>query len=333
MLKYVTILACVIASPLLVGSHPAPGQWGITGEYLYMKPSVDDTYFVVDSPTPTVNTILEGKEKNNNFDFESGYRIGLKHEFCECDRGLALFYTNLDAKQSKTINGNNLSPSVGIETFTIGMTAYTGKASSKVNAKYQRVDALFSQGICDCSCFDLRLLAGLEYADLKVHQHLNYQPTEVVEGSFSSRVKEKSSTQAVGPEIGFDLDVELCQFAQCMSGGLNLKVFSTGSLLVGRTKSAMDIVYITSTDDNLFYDVSQEASTRIIPAFHMGIGLDYNFCVCDREISIGVGYEFNTYIKSLLNTKNSSTTGNGLTNSEYSDYALQGLTVSLSVNF
>lgn len=81
------------------------------------------------------------------------------------------------------------------------------------------------------------------------------------------------------------------------------------------------------------YNVGLRRSTRVIPAFHMGVGLNYNFCASCYAVDVGIGYEFSAYLKSLLNMKNIAYYGRGLSQVGYSDFDTQGLYVSLAIQF
>ena len=335
MLKYFIGAFCSFSTLLLANSHPAPGEWEVEGEYLFLKPAVDDTYFVIDTPS-TVEidspTVLIGNEKNNNLDFNSGYRVGIAYTFCDCETEMALKYTQFNADHKRTIAGEYLSPTIGIEDFTYEMADYTGFAHSKVGVQYQRADGLFAQKMCECKGLDFRVVFGVEFADLNVHQHIQYVPNSLVDSRYTSRVNQKSNTWGVGPEIGIDYNFALGQCFDCMPDGLSFNVYSTGSLLIAESKSKVHFHYSSSTT-TYPYEVSQEKSTRVIPAFHMGAALNYDLCMWDWDTSIGIGYEFNTYLNSLLKTTNIAYYGYGLTSSNYNNFSLQGLSVSLAIRF
>jgi len=335
MFKILSTVFCILTTSFLVGSHPSPGEWSLTGQYLYLQPLVDDTYFVIESlpnppSDPSSSIILNGEERSNQFNYASAYRIGLQYAFCECDREFGVYYTNLDTSHRKTILGNALTPSIGIENFALDMAEYEGKATSKISVDYKSLDVLFGQKIYQCCGFDFRVLLGLEFAKLHFHQNIDYLPMSA--DTSSSLVNERSHTRGVGPKIGFDFDYRLCQNWSCLPGVLNLNLFSTGSLLVSRCNTKTNIAYEFDGVDSS-YNLVLRKSTRIIPAFHMGVGLNYNFCGSCYVIDLGLGYEFSAYFKSLLVVKNDSYYGSTLTDVRYSDFDAQGLFVSLSVQF
>lgn len=336
MFKVLSTMVCILATSFLASSHPAPGQWSLIGQYLYLQPSVDDTHFVIESlPNPSgngsVSNILTGDERSNQFDFASAFRVGIEYGLCDCDRDFGIYYTNLDTHHKKTISDILLSPTIGIEDFTQSMYEYEGRATSRISIDYQSLDLLFGQKIYQCCGFDFRVLWGLEFAKLHFHHHINYLPL-LSQETYLSRVNQRSHTRGVGPKIGFDFDYGLCQFCGCCPGELNLNFFSTASLLVSRCNTRTYINY--ERNDTIYpYNINLRKKTKVIPAFHMGIGLGYNFCSNCYDVNIGLGYEFNTYLNSLLRMKNIAYYGHGLTDTDYNDFSAQGLYVSLSVQF
>ncbi len=335
MFRILSTMFCILATSFVAATHPAPGQWGVTGQYLYLQPSVDDTYFVIESRTPppgdTFEPILIGEAKSNQFNFASAYRVGVEYAFCECNRGFGIYYTNLDTSHRRRVADNFLTPTRGIEDFELNMLEYRGRAYSKISVDYQSLDLLVNENIYQCCGLDFSVLWGLELTKLHFHQFINYLPLSS-ENTYSSIVDQRADTRGLGPKIGFEFDYGLNQYCGCLPGGLKLNLFSTASLLVTRSKARTNISYENEEIFLPFY-IDLRKSTRVIPAFHMGVGLNYSFCGDCYAADIGVGYEFSTYLKSLLTMTNNSYYGSGLTNIEYSDFSAQGLFVSLSVQF
>lgn len=336
MFKFLPTIFGLLITSFLAGSHPAPGQWSLTGQYLFVQPSVDDEYFVIESlpnqpSRGDINPILIGNERINKFDFASAFRVGLEYASCDCDREFGVWYTNLDTNHRKRVAGEFLSPTFGIEDFTTDMFEYEGRAASKISLDYKSLDLLVGQKIFRCCGLDFRVLCGLEFARLHFHKHIDYLPL-LSEETYSSRVNQRANTRGVGLKVGLDFDYALCENFFCFPGCLNLNFFSTGSLLLGQCKARTNIVY--EFEDTIYpYKIGLRKSNKVIPAFHIGAGLNYGFCTNCFIVDIGVGYEFNTYLNSLLTMKNIAYYGGGLTDIQYSDFDMQGLYVSLSVQF
>lgn len=329
---FLSLMAILSIGTLSAISHPAPGGFGVTAEYLYFMPTFDDTYFVISSDTVNGNGPL-GERLNNDFDFKSGYRIGAAYAFCTCERQVEVIYTHLNASQNRTVGGLRLWPTLGSPTMLSSLAAaapYAGTATSNLSAKYNRVDALFSQGVFDCnSCqLDVRLLCGVEYAYLQLDENYSFDPT-----GDPFDVVRTSHTWGVGPEIGFEMDYSLWRCDRCLPGVLSLVVRSTGSLLSGNTKTTASDIRTLAGVTTIFDDVNDEAGWRVIPVLHARVGLEYDMCFCGQETSLEIGYEFSSYLRGFARTTvpDDVATSDLLTN--YNSYDLQGLYVSASVSF
>lgn len=327
MLKKLNLCALLLTT--CVGSLAAnwdntDGQWRFTAEYLYWKPSVDDTYFVIDSPVST--TFPNGRRKDNNLHFNSGYRLGGGYQFCDCGE-LSLTYTHLDFKQSKTVSGDFLWATLGVPDVVSSFENYTGSARSHLKFHYQRFDVLYAQQIIENCCgLDVGLAFGLEAAELKLNESYLYQSA-----THTATFNQRSKTNVVGPELGFTLGYELYKGSECdcMPGTLSFNVFSSGSILAARTRSNLNNV----EDAVTFLDVSNSKSWRIIPAFHSCVSLNYDMAFSCVDASIGIGYEFSSYIRGISRTTFPDDVADGLCFNHYDNFDMQGLVVSGTVRF
>ncbi len=115
--------------------------------------------------------------------------MGLAYAFCQSDRELAVYYTNLDSHHESEVKGNFLCPTIGIDAYGNAMSQYDGKATSNINLWYERTDALFSQKFYSGNGLDLRAVVGLEYANLRNDQKIHYNPASLQNTIYSSKVK------------------------------------------------------------------------------------------------------------------------------------------------
>ena len=94
-----------------------PDHWRISGDYLYLLPSISDTYFVTDSPIETAMDVIpsypNGKRKNNDFNFSSGFRIGAEFAMCKGQRELEAYYTYLSTHKHRKVVGDFLWAAAG----------------------------------------------------------------------------------------------------------------------------------------------------------------------------------------------------------------------------
>ncbi len=307
---------------LFASNHPPAGHFGVTGEYLYFMPSVDDTYFVTKSGVSSAYP--QGTRRKNDFGFHSGYRLAGVYGFCECDGSAYVGYTHLGVSKRRTIEGDNLWAALGRENFTTTFEDYSGNAKSHLKLNYNRVDALIEQSICSTCDFNFRLLFGLEYANLSLRETNRYE----FNATFG-KINQRNYTWGVGPEVGFSFDYRICQFIDCLPGAFSINVVSSGSILSGKTNN-----HDSSTlDEDFILDVKDHGSWRLIPVFHARVGLNYTFPICENQASLEVGYEFDTYNRALARVTYPGDLSNGHSRSDFYNFDLQGLYVSATYSF
>lgn len=285
-------------------------------------PSFDDTYFVTKSSE--TSNYPQGRRHNNDPHYHSGFRVAGVYSFCECDREFYLDYTHLGVSQRKTVNGDFLWASLGRPDFTSSFENYTGDAKSHLKFNYNRADALLEQLIfCGCD-YNLRLLFGLEYANFYLRESYRYDS----QTTFGT-IRQKNYTWGIGPEVGFSFDYRICQFLDCFPGAFSINVVSSGSILSGKTNNRENNVL----QGNQILNVKDRGSWRLIPAFHARVGLNYTVCICDNEAAFEVGYEFDTYSRGLARVTYPDDVADGLAETNYYNFDLQGLYVSATYCF
>lgn len=300
---------------LLASNHPEPGEIGLSAEYLYLMPSLDDTYFVLlsgyDADFPNGTRIC------NNFDFYPGYRLGAIYSF-DCNQELSLFYTNLKAHQTKKVLGNYLWATMGSADVYTSFENFAGFARSDLNLGYSRLDALIDYKMYHCGDTSIYLIYGFEYSQLKLREKYTYQIL-----NYTSKTSDQfSKTWGIGPEFGFEFDYIL-------SNLLTFNFKSTGSLLAGQTKGN----HRDNTGGALVVETLDNDSTRIIPAFHASFGISTEFSVKCRKVIIEAGYEFNSYVRGLARSSYPDDEAPGFCATNYYNFDIQGVYISGSVNF
>jgi len=314
------------ASALLAHRQPQPGGWAVEGTYLYLLPSIDDTYFVLDSPIGSFGTNgVQGTRKNNDFCFASGFRAGGTYAFCECDRSLSAYYTRLKTQQTRTVSGQFLTPIGSLRTLE-AIDPYAGSATSTNDLLYQRVDGLLSQQLLCCCNINVFLHGGLEYAYFRLNEQDDYRANT---GAFAS-VNEKVNTWGVGPQVGFRGDYDVCTFNSCCPGILSVNVLASGALLASKTSYFTDQV---TSNAALSTQVADEATWRIIPALHLRFGFNYLACFSCFNASLEVGYEFNSYLRNGARVVYLDDSAQGLSTTNFYNLDLQGLYVSAIFSF
>ena len=298
------------------------GKWSVRGEYLYFRPSIDDSYYAITSP---INSAFpNGSRKNNDFGFHSGYRVGGAYQFCNCCSELDVVYTNLDITRSKSTRGNFLWATVGRPDFLSEFENYDGFASSRLKLFYRRIDVLYAQCLYECCNLRIGVQFGLEAAYLRLCERYTYQNV----GNLGI-VRQKEKTSGVGPQVGCTFDYKLFQCGDCNPSVLSFHVCTSGSLLAADTKSRESNVLNTVS----FLAVRNRTSYRVIPAFHTRVGLNYDLCFSNSKASIEVGYEFNTYIRALSRTVFPDDVAESMSFNRFDNIDFQGLYVAFNFGF
>lgn len=303
--------------------RPCPGQWALDIEYLYLLPSVDDTYFVIKSPSSDSSNVI-GSRKNNDLGFHSGFRVGGAYAFCECSRSFQAYYTRLNAQEAKTVSGNFLWATLGRPDFASEFESYNGSAHSKLNLLYQRVDGFFDQQIWCCCGVDLSLFAGFEYAYFRLREQYEYLSSNNV-----GNINQKSKTWGIGPQLGLAFNYRICNLSCCCPGALNLAFSGSCSTLAGKTKTREN----NYLDGSKFLDVSDQDTWRLIPVAHARVGLNYDMCFSCFGASLEVGYEFNSYFRTFSRVTFPDDVADSLCFTNYYNFDVQGLYVAANFLF
>lgn len=323
-------LITLTSGVLFARDLPKPGSLEVSGDFVYLMPTIDDTYFVIDSPITT--TFPNGERKNNDFDFRPGFRVGAAYAFCHCNRGLEVSYTYLYSKKHKNVAGNFLWATVGRADFASVFENYTGEASSALSSLYQSAEAKFVQQTLHCCGVNLAFQAGLEYAYFNLRENYEYAITTGTGVGTFGDVRQKCKTWGIGPQVGVSLDYELFRSCGQNPNKLSLFVGTSGSILTGETR-VHDFNATTLSVSTTLLDLTNEDTWRIIPAFHSRVGLNYDIDFCTFGASLEVGYEFSTYLRGISRVLFQDDVADGLSSNNYYNYDLQGLYVSASVRF
>lgn len=324
-LRFLTTLFCLSVSSLF--AHISPGRWGVEAEFLYFLPTFDDTYFVIDGTRDLGDNNPYGTRVNNEMGFHPGFRVGGIYAFCDCNQQFEIYYSRLNAKETKRVAGNNLWATIGRPDFISDFENYAGSASSELNCLYQRVDALFAQqALCSCG-MDLYLQAGLEYAYLRLNEQYGYRFSG---SAFTSIIDLHSKSWGIGPQFGVDFDYALCEFSCSCPGRLSIAAHSSGSILVSRAQQS----HLESPGEGeIFTFVNDRRAWRVIPAFHARVGLNYDTCFSCFGASLEIGYEFNTYLRGLSRVIFPDDTSDGMCFTQYYNFDVQGLYVAGTLSF
>jgi hypothetical protein len=302
-------------------------DWGITGEFLYLRPTIDDTAFVlIGAPNNNSNPI--GQKVCNQFDYEPGFRVGGFFSFCDNNRMVEAYYTRLTAKTTKTVNGTTLFALFGRADFASSFENYTGSARSVLDLTYQRVDVNFVQSIKNNCDFTYQFFAGIQWADFDFHEDYRYAvttPTPV-----AGLVRQKSSIWGVGPQVGLNLYFPVYTFCGCMQGDLSFVAKSTLGLLAAEEKITS---FNALPETTVILNTNGCDNWRVIPNAQIRLGFEYEMDISCYHATFGVGYEFTSYFRGLTREVYPDDVADGLSYNNYYNFDFQGLYLSASVGF
>lgn len=161
--------------------QPCPDTWRFSADFLYLLPTVDDTYFVLTSGPTATNPV--GTRHNNDFGYNPAFRVGAEYAFCDTGRDIQLFYTYLHATEHATVSGTNIWATAGSAAFSNAYDNFDGSASSKLKLLYQRFDMNVSQHALNASGLHFYLQPGLEYAYFRLQEKERYTIPSVAVGT------------------------------------------------------------------------------------------------------------------------------------------------------
>jgi hypothetical protein len=307
----------------------AEGTLSVSADFVFLKPSVGDTFFAVANPAS--NTVPNGDRKNNDPDYEPGFRVAGGYQFAGSGRELELAYTRLALDQSKTLGGSFLFATLGTPDFSSNFENYAGSAQSQLDLTYERIDASFAQPV-RVSDLDLSLHFGIEYASLRLREEYRYTAIGL------GQIGESSRTWGIGPQAGIGLAYELLASQGWLPGDLSVGILSSASLLVSqadsRANNTIDFTPGNGTVDPVtFLDVTDEDTSRIVPAFHTRLGFTWGMPVMGVPAAVSVGYQLDTYLGMLTEVAYPDDVGDGLATTDTQDFDAQGLFVSGTLRF
>ena len=312
------------AEPPPAAAEPRPGTPRMIAQLLFIRPTLDDTAFVLSSPVST--TFPNGHRESNEFEHEPAFRIGAGYTVAESGRSVELSYSRLSANADETVRGDFLWATVGHPNFATSFEDYTGSASASIDADYQQIDLHVTQP-WQVSGIELGLLFGLEWADFRVGERYRFvnddtATTGVVSGA--------SRSWGIGPEIGLSLGYEICRECGIPGGAFSLSAGSSLSLLLTDTHTRASSVASGAP----LVSIHDEETSRVITAIHASAGFAYAMPVTERiSASAGVGYQIDSYLDGLTRAAFVDDVGQSLSSTRDYDFDLQGIYLSVGAVF
>lgn len=293
------LMTLSLSAPVLAGSGSpfavtVPNQQGgftVGADLLYLRPSAPNNSYnaVIGSDTDpsalglafpvTINNLNPGYHWS--FDLMAAYRIPCT------GNDISLTWTHLG-----NINDSK-STTVPFDITDIPGTTLTAESNAKF--KYDAVDLDLGQRVNIGDYFNLRLLAGVRYADLQQNVNNFYSIVNPIIDppvGLALAIDQSSEFKGIGPQMGLE-------GRYCFGYGFGIDASSTLSAIVGRVDSDAQINVAgplagLAPPDSLTINIDQDRKTRVVPALDANLGVDYTFNLnnCSRSsIVVQAGYK------------------------------------------
>lgn len=280
-------------------------NWDFTigADYLYWKPCTSNLdYAVVLDRDPFqggLDSAVHYDIKNVCPDYESGYRVYVNgSSSCGSSIGFAASYTQIKANQSDTViaNARTVLPTALhpyqenlLVNSSEGNFSYPS-ASADWNSNYREwsFGGTYHSGWNYCNRIGYFLgVTGMnfdEYFDTKFF---------VAEDSALNGVVAFSKTElnycGWGVKFGSQYEYLICR-------GLNFFTHLNGSVLVGDGKNKTTYGFYSGNEETHIiapdYVFDKEDCCRVVPGYHLDLGINYDACICNFNFNFRIGYEF-----------------------------------------
>lgn len=299
----------------------ASGGPSVFAELLFLKPTLDDTYFVINSLTSTA--FPNGQRTNNDYDYEPAFRVGAVYAFADTGRSVELSYLRLDTDASETVAGDFLWATVGRADVASAFENYSGTASAHTDALFQRIDVHVTQP-WQFAGMEIGFQFGAEWADFRVGENYAFA-SAIATGTVSSA----SRSWGIGPEAGLGLSWEICHTCG-IPGAFTVNAGSSIGLLLTETNARAS----ETLTGALQLSVRDQQTSRVLPAIHARVGLGYALALAERiGLTAGAGYQIDSYPRGLTRMAFVDDVADSLVTTDYYDFDAQGVYASLGVVF
>lgn len=330
-LAYFVFLQIGFTLPLIAWTEPQPGCFAIQGDLLYLSPSYDETYFVIDgsgrdgmgNPTP------HGKRNNNPVGYNFGFRLEGIYEFCDSCFDVRLRWTHLYATSTTTVSNLDVTPQLWpIEIIPNQPNVpepFSGTASSHIGIMHQKGECLFDEKAWDLYCCRFFLREGLEWSYIRYHEVIEYK---AIAGS-QEKIQLHGHTKGIGPQLGIIALCEPWTIFEWYPRNLSFKFMTTASLILANSKAKVRTTDILAANNK----ITQSSFWKLVPEWALGFGINYSNCFWSHPASIEIGYEMTTYFRGISKLIFVDSAHPGVSFNQYSDFYVHGIYLALSTFF
>lgn len=311
----------------------------LSGELLYLKPTVDQSSYVISSSQNVVagEFFPNGKRHNIHSSYKPGFRLEGIYELCNGESALDFRFAYFKAGHSDSVTGDFLFDTIGFPGDGAQApedTSYAGKASIHDHYRYYAFDTTFNR-LSLCSCFDnLYLLIGLHYANIEHRTHFTSVGTFISDAAtrpINNTLKSHSDFWGIGPQLGLDYNYNLTS-ADCCYGEFTLNASMRGALLCSNSNSSFHYNTLRTAGTE-GVNLKNDNLWRVTPTFDARLGGSYRLsCFCVDTI-IELGYEWIWYHNGVDSIRGIDVAFAGDSIDVFSNLSLHGPFLKISVAF
>ncbi len=259
--------------------------FGLCAEFLYLSPCISGNHYAVTFDAGD----SEYKHRYIDPDWEPAFRVsfGVDNVFRCLD--LDFVYTHLDSDRNVSFS-TGVQDSVAFSWSTPDLEILGDKASGEWDLKVRSFEFFINTrfGACTDSCFEFLAFSGLHWLFLKEER------VDTVTDSFAELVTtdlmdREVEFHGVGPVLGVGYDYTICN-------GFKWFARFNGCLQIGHAD--MKDLYKRTSGEVVLIEQTYKSKDKCycFPGWHLKSGLAYESCVCNWDIRLTAGYEYNEWI-------------------------------------
>lgn len=282
----------------------------VTADYLFWSFNEDQLQFATVSSEPLIysGTATKLKIEDQDFDWNSGFRIGAGGRLPYDNWDLYLNWTYFDFTNDKKVNRpNEISP--------LGSTAVASTAKAKWHMNFETLDLELGKAFEISRFVVFRPHIGVEGALIDQKQTVTFG--DLTGGGLFAPdyIRRKNNSLAIGPRIGLNT-------RWLVGAGIGIVGNISGSILY--SKFDVNSKFSSSFGQNLLL----KSNTHLIrPNVQIALGVDWAYCFNNKQVLLlGANYETQFWWGQWTSPTISTFNING-------DLGSQGLTVKFRYDF
>jgi len=275
-------------STVLVPSQHGGFKVGV--DALYLRPTNSDlNYATVIEPN---SSFTSGFQRNAYVDpsYDWGFYAQIGYLFPCTGNDLTLGYTYLRSDETDSVVAGTAG-TIGVLPLAFVIDGPFGSAVGKSKFNLNVVDLDGGQRFTT-GAYDMRMFAGLRYANIDHHLQTLANPTSV--DGISGNQEFKSQFRGLGPRIGVD-------GRYCLSSGFGVDANLSTALLVSHIDAHYDGA-TTSDGTTTQFESKNGTENRLVPVLEAKLGVDYTYimdCRCKSALAFEAGYQATNYFNAV----------------------------------